>query len=253
MNVEGVGSGELGDGDADRIAAVVIEVGAIVFGAEFGVTYISEPNESSVGIAFEDDVIELIGFRETPDDADAHLEVLPGHCGLRAHAAGGHFDVLFREGVDDIVRSKRAASETNRVEPKAHGILALSKDQDIGDAGDAFETVADVNIEIIAHKERGIAAVGREDGAAKNEVLRSLGDGNADLLDGGGETSRSSVDTVLDVNRGEIGIASDIERRGNRADPGVGAGRSDVLHALGAVDLLLQRRGHSRLDGLRTG
>src|SRR5208337_3960626 len=38
VHVEGVGGGELGDTDADGFVAVVVEVGAVVFGAEFGVT-----------------------------------------------------------------------------------------------------------------------------------------------------------------------------------------------------------------------
>jgi len=38
------------------------------------------------------------------------------------------------------------------------------------------------------------------------------------LLDRVGETSLSSVNAVLDVNRGEVGIAGDVEGGSNRAD-----------------------------------
>ena len=37
------------------------------------------------------------------------------------------------------------------------------------------------------------------------------------------------------------------------ADAVVAARRGHVLHPFGAIDLLLQRRGHSGFDGLRTG
>src|ERR1019366_1382613 len=105
-----------------------------------------------------------------------------------------------------------------------------------------LQTIADVDIEIIAHEERGVTAVGREDGDAEDEVLRRLGDGNSDLLDRGGEASGSSVDAVLDVDGGEVGIAVEIEGSGDLADAVVVAGGGDVLHAFGAVDLLLERR-----------
>ena len=63
MNVESVGGGELSDGDADRFASVVVEVGAVVFGAEFGVADVFEADQGAIGIALEDDVIELGGLR----------------------------------------------------------------------------------------------------------------------------------------------------------------------------------------------
>jgi len=254
VDVEGVGRGELGHGDADGVAAVVVEVGAIVFGAEFGVTDVSETNQGSVGIAFEDDVIELGSFRETANDADTHLEILPGNGGLRTDASGGHFDVLFGQGVDDIVGGEGAASKTNGVEPKAHGVFALSENEHIGDTGYALQRVADIDVEIVADEERGVAIdrIG-EDGAAEDEILRRLGDGDADLLHGGREPTGGGVDAILDIDGREVRVASDIEGCRDRADTVVGAGGGDVLHPLGAVDLLLERRGDGRFDGLGTG
>ncbi len=73
------------------------------------------------------------------------------------------------------------------------------------------------------------------------------------MLDRVGETSLSSVDAVLDVNGGEVGIAVDIEGGRHRADAVVCAGGRNVLHAFGAVDLLLKGRGDGGLDGLGTG
>ena len=130
------------------------------------------------------------GFGETADGAHADLEILAGHGGLRAHLSGGDFDVLLRESVDDIVGGEGAAGHAHGIKPEAHGIFALAEDEDVGHAGDALEAVADVNVEIVADEERGVALVGREDGAAEDEVLRGLGDGDADLLDGGGQASR---------------------------------------------------------------
>ena len=73
------------------------------------------------------------------------------------------------------------------------------------------------------------------------------------MLDRSGETSGSSVDAVLDVDGGEVGIAVEIESGGDLADAVVVAGGGDVLHAFSAVDLLLERRGNGGLDGLGAG
>jgi hypothetical protein len=73
------------------------------------------------------------------------------------------------------------------------------------------------------------------------------------LLDRSGETSGSSVDAVLDVDGGEVGIAVEIEGSGDLADAVVVAGGGDVLHAFGAVDLLLERRSNGGFDSLSAG
>ncbi len=76
--------------------------------------HISEADQSAVGIALENDVIELSGFGETADGADADLEILAGQGGLGADLAGSDFDVLFLEGVDDVVGGQGAAGQANR-------------------------------------------------------------------------------------------------------------------------------------------
>ena len=124
---------------------------------------------------------------------------------------------------------------------------------DIGDAGNTLERVADIDVEVVAHEERGVAAVGGEDGSAEDEVLRGLGDGDADLLDRGGQTSGGGVDAVFDIDGGEVWVAVEIKGRGDGADAVVGTGRGDVLHPLGAVDLLFERRSDGGFDGLGTG
>ena len=85
VNIESVGGGELGDGDADRVAAVVVEVGAVIFGAEFGMADVFQANERAVGVALENDVVELRGFRKAADGANADLELLArdGRAGSR--------------------------------------------------------------------------------------------------------------------------------------------------------------------------
>src|SRR5258708_33120197 len=55
MYVEGVGGGKLSNAEANRIAPVVSQIGAVDFGAELGAANVLQTNERAIGIAFEDD------------------------------------------------------------------------------------------------------------------------------------------------------------------------------------------------------
>src|SRR5450755_573138 len=59
VHIEGVGGGELGDANADGFAPVVVEIGTVVFGAKFRATYVFQADQSAIGVALDDDVIEL--------------------------------------------------------------------------------------------------------------------------------------------------------------------------------------------------
>src|ERR1700676_4082263 len=77
--VEGVGGGKLSNAQANRVAPVVIQIGAVVFGAKLGAANVLQTNKRAIGIALEDDVLELTGFGKAADSAHADLEILAGH------------------------------------------------------------------------------------------------------------------------------------------------------------------------------
>ena len=133
-----------------------------------------QTDERAIGIALEDDVIELRGFGETPNGADADLELLAGDGGLGADLSGGDLDVLFLESVYHIVGGEGAAGHAHRIEPEAHGIFALAEDEDVGDAGHALERVAHIHVEVVADEDRGKTAVGREDAPPKTKFCEVL-------------------------------------------------------------------------------
>src|SRR5262249_10298995 len=56
---------------------------------------------------------------------------------------------------------------------------------------------------------------------------------------------------ILNVDGGQIRIAGQIESDRNLAGPVISAGRSDVLHSLCAIDLLLKRDRNRALHRLR--
>src|ERR1700676_423993 len=79
MNVERVGGGKLSNAEANRVAPVVIQIGAVVFGAKLGAANVLQTDKRAIGIALEDDVLELTGFGKAADSAHADLEILAGH------------------------------------------------------------------------------------------------------------------------------------------------------------------------------
>src|SRR6476646_10122293 len=125
---------------------------------------------------------------------------MPALDGRLSDLSGGYLDVLFVQGPDYVRSSQTAACHAHRIQPHAHGIFALSKDENVGHAGHAFQRVLDVHVQVIAHEERIIPAVLRIDGSAENEIVRSFGNADAGSFDCARKTSLGGVDAVLDVD-----------------------------------------------------
>src|SRR5208282_4123352 len=253
MHDDSVGGRELRDRNSNRFPPVVIQVVAIVLGAKFGMPHIFQPDQRAIGIALENDVVELSRFGKTSHGAHADLELLPGHRRLGADLSRRNFDVLLAQRIHHVIRGKSAPRHPPRIEPQPHRVLALAKKNDVGHSRHPLEVVAHINIQVVADKKRRVSAIRREYRSAKNKILRRLGDGHSHLLDCIRKPSLSSIDAVLDVNRSQIRIPVDIERGGDRTHSIVRARRSYVFHPLSPVDLLFQRRRHGRFHRLRTG
>ena len=201
----------------------------------------------------EDDVVELLGIGEAADDADGDLKVLLGVGGRLAELAGGDFDVLLGESVGDVEGGEAAGGEPGGIEPDAHGVLALAEDDDVADAGDALERVADVDVEVVGDEGLRERVVGRDEAGGEDEVGVGLGDGDAGVVDDGGQTALRGGDAVLHVDGGDVEVVAGLEGDGDGAGAVVGAGGAHVAHALDAVDGLLEDGGDGGLDVLGVG
>ncbi len=147
------------------------------------------------------------GFGEPPDGAHADLKFLSGFDRRLPDLAGGDVHVLLLQGADRVRGGQPAAGHAHRIEPQAHGILAFAEDDDVGHSGHALQRVFYIDVEVVAHEERRVAALGREHGRAQHEIVGGLGDGDAGGLDRVRQPSLGGVDAVLNVDRGQIGIA----------------------------------------------
>ena len=85
----------------------------------------------------------------------------------------------------------------------------------------------------------------------KNKVGVRLGDGDAGVLDFLRQAALRGRHSVLHVDRGDVQVVAGVESYVDRAGAVVRTGGGDVVHALDAVDLLLQRNRDGGLDHLR--
>ena len=149
--------------------------------------------------------------------------------------------------------TSRAVSRGRRVggiEPEAHGVLALAEDDDIADAGDALEGVGDIDVEVVGDEGLRERVVGRDEAGGEDEVGVGLGDGDAGVVDDGGETALGGGDAVLHVDGGDVEVVAGVEGDGDGGGAVVGAGGGHVAHAFDAVDGLFEDGGHGGFDVL---
>src|SRR6201999_3627075 len=122
----------------------------VVLSTNLSVTYIFDQDDSAaVRAVFDDDVLELFWIGEAAHDADRHLKGLRRIGGLLAKLTGGNLDVLLRERVGDVERGEAAGCEAAGIEPETHRVFAFSEDDDVADAGNTFECVLDIDVDVV--------------------------------------------------------------------------------------------------------
>ena len=114
------------------------------------------------------------------------------------------------------------------------------KSDDLANAGNASEHVADVEVGIVAEERVIIATIRRDHIDGEREVGGLLGDADALLNDFRGELRQGVLGAVLHVLSGEVEIIADVEGDGDAGAAAVAADRGQIQHALDAVDLLLR-------------
>ena len=193
------------------------------------------------------------GVGQPSAGADGNLKGLSRFGRRRADLAGGHLHVLLAKRRHHVVCGNLARGEAIGIEPQAHGVAALSEDDDVADAGDAAEFVLHKAIDVVADERDVVLAMLGVGAGGKHEVGRDFVDGDADLVHLGGQAARHLGNAVLNIHRREIEIARQIEGDRDGGGTVAAARRAHVLHPLDAVDRLLERRRDRGLDGLRAG
>ena len=144
-HLQGVGAGQLEDGQGDRGFAVELADLVVLLGAEIDFGDIAEANDLGGGRAFldvalagfDDDVAELLGRDQAAQRAHRELELLILGHGRLADGAGGDLHVLAFHGVDDVGGVQAHRGHFVGIEPDAHAVFALAEVVDVADAVDA--------------------------------------------------------------------------------------------------------------------
>src|SRR3984957_5706957 len=167
---ESIGAGQLTDAEAHGVVAVEAKNAAVIFGAQLGASHVSHAHEIAVRTCFQDDVFEFRRLDEPPNRAHADLIALVRSRRRLADLAGSYLDVLFGESAQNICGGEAARRHTKRVEPQAHGVFSFAKILYIGDAGNALQRVAHVEINIVAEKKAAVLSVLGIDARAEHEI-----------------------------------------------------------------------------------
>ena len=183
-----------------------------------------------------------------PDGAHADLVHLRGRRGLGADLAGGDLHVLLLQGGDHVGGGQPARRQPDRIEPQAHGVLALAEDLHVGDALDALDRVLDVDVDVVADELVVVAIALAVEAGRQDERAGHLVDGDAGVLDLVGQASHHALHAVLHIDGGQVERPGQLEGDVDGAAAVVAAGGGHVAHALHAVDGLFQDGGDGRFD-----
>src|SRR5205807_9845513 len=105
-----------------------------------------------------------------------------------------------------------------------HGVFTFAKYENIRHSGHTLQRVPDVNVQVVAHKKRIVAAVGRVNGRPEYEVIGSFGGSDAGGLDGGRQPAQRGVHAVLNIDCGQVRVPVQVEGSGNLAGTVIAAG-----------------------------
>src|SRR5580704_10496445 len=238
--------------DADGVVPAVKQVGVVGLRANLCSPNIFQLNDAVLGV-LDDDVFELDRIGQSPHHAQSDLKVLLRVGRRTSQLTCWDLDVLFLECRYHIGSGQLSGCQLRRVKPDAHRVLTFTKDDYIAHTGYALQRVLHVHVEVVRDVLVGKAVVRRIESGGKDKVGIRLCNRDAGVLDLLRQASLSGRDTVLHVNRCDIEIVTGAEGYIDCAGAVVGTRRGNVVHALDAVDLLLERYRYRRLHHLRIG
>ena len=243
-HLQGVGVGQLEDDQPRRPHAVAAAALVLVLGPQDHAAHVADADDAAVGRGAEDDVGELRRLLQPAERGQGNLRLLPPRHRLLADLSAGHLRVLLPQRGHHVAGREVPRSKLLRVDPDPHAVIALAGDEDVADPRQAEQLVADVHQRVVAQVELVVAAVGRLDVDAHEDVGHPLAGRHASLLDDVGEHRQSQVHPVLHQYLGQVQVHALVESHGKTVGAVVGGLRLHVEHLLDAVDLLLDGRGH---------
>ena len=241
---QGVGVGQLEDDQPRRPQADAAAAQVLVLGPQNHAAHVADANDAAVRRGAKDDVGELCGILEPAKRGERDLRLLPGGHRRPADLSAGRLGVLLPQRGHDVAGRETPRGELLRVDPDPHAVIALPGDEDVADPRQAEQLVADIHQRIVAQVELVVAAVGRDDVDAHEDVGHPFPRRHAGLLDHVGQHRQGQVHPVLHQHLGQVQVHPLLEGHREIVGAVVGRRRFHVQHPLHAVNLLLDGRGH---------
>ena len=245
--VHGVGvAGEL-DAEADADVSVGHGLDSDAARAGFNPRDILHADEGTVGVGTHDDVGEVL----ISDKAPRHTArvLFFQRSGRRLHTDGARrrLHILALDGAGDVGNGNPQLRHLVRIQPKAHRVIR-TEDTDIADARHALDLVDDIDVGVILHELPRIGAVGRIKRTRQRHVRRRFLRRDAKSRDLVRQAVGRDRYIVLRLDRVHIRVRVEAEDHGQTIAARVVGVRRHVVHALGAVDLLLDDLRHRLVD-----
>jgi len=251
--VQGVGAGQLGDGQTGRRVLVHVNLDVLAAGAQLDAADVAQPRDPPAAVGLDDDLGELLRIGEPPQGRHGVLEVDAAGGRRLAELPGRDLDVLFPERLDHVPDGHPPRGEACRIQPDPHAVLLLPKDARFSHAVEPGQLLDHLNRRVVAQVQLVVAPVGRVEVDEHDQVGRPLLRGHPDLPHHLGERGEGDRDAVLDEHLGHVQVRAHLERDRQRVAAVVARLGRHVQHVFHAVDLLLDRRRHGVGQHLRAG
>ena len=225
----------------------------IVRGADLDPADVADAGDPSLVVGLHDDVGELLGRRQPAERLHVDLVGLGRSCRWLVQDAGGDLEVLSPQRREHLAGTYVPGRDLVRIEPDPHGIFACAHKLHVTDTRQPRQRILHMQRRVVRHVEGVARAVRRVEVDGQQNVRRRLADLHAQPLHVFGQPRQRVLDAILRQHLGDVQVGADPE--GHRDGELAVAGRlaAHVEHALDAVDLLLERRGHGACHGLGRG
>ena len=252
-DIEGVGIGQLVDRDQRGALAVEVRSARVKIRADLGVADILDANDGVVGADAHHDVVEFFLGGQSSLGHQAHGERGLVEARLRAKRTDRRLPILLLHRTRDIGAGNSEQRKLVRIKPDAHRVFLEAEDGHLPDALNALQRGNHADRREIRQVARVVRAVRRTKRRDQRHARRLLGDGHAELLHFLRKLRKRLLRAVLHIHGGDVEVVADLEGHRDDALARARGVRAHVQHALHAVDLLLERRGHRVGNGLRVG
>ena len=248
----GIGSGQHVNAQHGSVTVIDTTLGVIGLRFERNAGHVAHPNQRTVGIGTEHDLLKLCRRRQTSlrGDGDGNVEPIDR---LLTQDTGRRLAVLVLQGILHVFHRQSVVGQTSGIHPYLHGVVAASDVGHTAHTRDASQKVHHIQrgkVTQIDFIELGVVRRQADGHQLAGRLLVHL---DAVLHHFGRQARLGQLDAVLYFDGSQVGVGRNVEGDGGREASRVGAGRLHVEHARRTVEFLLDGGGHGLRHGDGTG